>query len=190
MDEKIKRLGNLPPDVPHHPDAAGLVMGPDDKIFGKRLPDGSVVAVVRHTLCQLIQGAFSHPAYNERSYEKRGWCCFEEGVAQVVVAILAKQGRMGELPAKHATAETHRPKLIALGEDGPEEHVPTLSSSELLEDVQRRIARALFTGESDRKNVVRQFQTFSSIISRGVAQRAGKRSAKVASEFSGAAPEN
>ena len=42
----------------------------------------------------------------------------------------------------------------------------------LLEDVQRRVARALFTGESDRKNVVQQFQEFSSIISRGVAQRA------------------
>ena len=158
-------------------------MGPDGKIFGKRLPDGSLVAVVRHTLCQLIQGAFSHPAYNERSYEKRGWCCFEEGVAQVVVAHLAKQGRMGELPTKHATAEECRPKLIALGDDGrAEPHVPTLSSLDLLEDVQRRIERALFTGESDRKDVVDQFDSFSSIISRGVAQRARRRSAKVASE--------
>ena len=80
-------------------------------------------------------------------------------------------------------AGTHRPKLIAIGEDGSSEtHVPTLSSSELLTDVQRRIARALFTGESDRKDVVDQFDSFSSIISRGVAQRAGKRLAKVASE--------
>ena len=130
---------------------------------------------------QLLQGAFSHPAYNDRLYEMRGWCCFEEGVAQVVVAHLAKQGRLGELPAKHATAEACRPKLITLGDDGRSEpHVPKLSPLDLLEDVQRRIERALFTGESDRKNVVQQFQEFSSIISRGVVQRAVKRSANVA----------
>ena len=83
-------------------------------------------------------------------------------------------------------AGTHRPKLIAIGEDGSSEtHVPTLSSSELLTDVQRRIAKAVFTGgDNERRSVVQQFQRFSSIILRGVAQgaAAGKRSAKVASE--------
>ena len=56
--------------------------------------------------------------YNDRPYAERGWCCFEEGVAQIVVAHLTEQAQSGQLPRRHAQAESCRPKLIALGEDG------------------------------------------------------------------------
>ena len=80
-----------------------------------------------HTVREVTygSGAFSHPEYNDLPYDSKGWCCFEEGVAQVVAAYLAMLASVGQLAPEHAAAEAHRPKLISLCGDGVcEIHVP------------------------------------------------------------------
>ena len=106
--------------------------------------------------------------YNERPYEDRGWCCFEEGVAMVVVAYLAMH------PSLYTDVEAFRKKLIVLGSDGVgQPHAAELSPSKLLATVQKRVENVketFFTGENDRKVVLRLLCEFTWMVSRGVEQ--------------------
>ena len=137
--------------------------------------------VIRARKVALLTQAVIFEAYNSRRYEERGWCCFEEGLAQVVVAHLAEQASKGRIPKKHSAAEEKRPKLIALEDDGTAqpheaEHTPNM----LLEELQARIKAAKFTGEEDRSTVNKQVLEFMWLISRGVEQAVEQRMAQTA----------
>ena len=135
-------------------------------------------AAVRRTQA-LLKQAVIFEAYNSRTYEERGWCRFEEGLAQVVVAHLVEQASEGRLPKKHSAAEHTRPKLIALGDDGAvQPHEAEHTPSKLLETLQARIKAAKFTGEEDRSTVNKQVLEFMWLISRGVEQAVEQRLAQ------------
>ena len=128
-----------------------------------------------------LEQAVIFQAYNSRLYEERGWCCLEEGVAQVVVAHLMEQRRGGRLPPKHVTAEKTRPKLLAIDDNGAAtpfdaEHAP----NEMLLVLQKRINDAKFTGEEDRAKVERMVLEFVWMVSRGVEQAVDQHMAKTA----------
>ena len=129
----------------------------------------------------LLKQAAIFEAYNSRLYEERGWCCFEEGLAQVVVAHLAEQASKGRIPEKHSAAEEKRPKLIALEDDGTAQpHEAEHTPNKLLEELQARIKAAKFTGEEDRSTVNKQVLEFMWLISRGVEQAVEQRMAQTA----------
>ena len=129
----------------------------------------------------LLKQAMIFEAYNSRRYEERGWCCFEEGLAQVVVAHLAEQASKGRIPKKHSAAEEKRPKLIALEDDGTAQpHEAEHTPNTLLEELQARIEDAKFTGEKDRPKVNKQVDEFMWLISRGVEQAVEQRMAQTA----------
>jgi len=127
----------------------------------------------------LLKQAAIFESYNSRRYEERGWCCFEEGLAQVVVAHLAQQASEGRLPKEHSAAEQTRPKLIALGDDGAAQpHKAEHTPNKLLETLQARIEAAKFIGEEDRSKVNKQVLEFMWLISRGVEQAVEQRLAQ------------
>jgi hypothetical protein len=127
----------------------------------------------------LLKQAVISESYNSRRYEERGWCCFEEGLAQVVVAHLAQQASEGRLPKEHSAAEQTRPKLIALGDDGAAQpHKAEHTPNKLLETLQARIEAAKFIGEEDRSKVNKQVLEFMWLISRGVEQAVEQRLAQ------------
>ena len=134
------------------------------------------------TMVVLLEHAVIFEAYNSRPYEERGWCCFEEGVAQVVVAHLAEQAREGRLTPKHITAGKIRPKLLAIDESGAvEPHEAKLAPNKLVADLQERINNdAKFTGEEDRTIVEKLLIEFVWMVSRGVEQAVEQQMAKTA----------
>lgn len=134
------------------------------------------------TMVVLLEHAVIFEAYNSRPYEERGWCCFEEGVAQVVVAHLAEQAREGRLTPKHITAGKTRPKLLAIDESGSvEPHEAKLAPNKLVADLQERInSDAKFTGEEDRTIVEKLLIEFVWMVSRGVEQAVEQQMAKTA----------
>ena len=144
----------------------------------------------RHTpareLAPLLRGATIFEAYNDKPYNTRGWCCFEEGVASVVASHLAQQG---QLPPKHAEAEKSRPKLSTIDEDGAvHPFVVNKPPRDLIADIQDKVNdpdKVYFFQDSDRSEVKRQLLDFAEAIKRGVEQAvernsASNRSAKVA----------
>ena len=127
----------------------------------------------------LLKQAVISEAYDSRQYKERGWCCFEEGLAQVVVAHLQEQKSKGRLPRKHLAAEETRPKLIALEDDGTAQpHEAEHTPNELLGNLQARIRVAKFSCEEDRSKVNKQVLEFMWLISRGVEQAVEQRLAQ------------
>ena len=104
----------------------------------------------------LLEEAVISEAYDSRQYKERGWCCFEEGLAQVVAAHLAEQKSKGRLPERHRAAEETRHKLIALEDDGvtqphEAEYTPNKPVNKLLEELQARIKAAKCTSALARR---------------------------------------
>jgi len=111
---------------------------------------------------------FPTEKYNRRKYLERGWCCFEEGLAQMVVAHLSDQRDNKQLPTEHERAEKSRDKLIAIDTGEPDPFEAENKPEALLNDLKDRVDKAYFFKARDRRAVQRQISNFTSAIAQGV----------------------
>ncbi|EOD23090.1 hypothetical protein EMIHUDRAFT_195665 [Emiliania huxleyi CCMP1516] len=108
--------------------------------------------------------------YNERPYENRGWCLFEQGVAMTVAAHLAaaeaQAARAGkELPLRFRRAQEFRAKVYDIG--GPEPVVRSCAARpplEVLEEACGAIGSSRFTGKGDAEKVLQMLAEFEWIV--------------------------
>ena len=101
--------------------------------------------------------------YNERAYDERGWCCFEEGVSGEVVARLHTNPRLREAMSEF---DVQRPKMLALCSGAPAQPIP-LEEADLVSRVERvkaRIQSATFTGKGDAEKVPQLYTDYVSRI--------------------------
>jgi len=90
--------------------------------------------------------------YNERAYEERGWCVFEDAV---VASLLS---RVRCFPKIQEALETLPPKLFVQQDDG-RLMAGTLSADVDLETFASRLHAAKFTGKGDEEVVLQLFKT-------------------------------
>ncbi|EOD27499.1 hypothetical protein EMIHUDRAFT_366582, partial [Emiliania huxleyi CCMP1516] len=107
--------------------------------------------------------------YNERPYENRGWCLFEQGVAMTVAAHLAaaeaQAARAGkELPLRFRRAQELRAKVYDIG--GPEPVARSCASPPLtvLEEAFAAIGSSRFTGKGDAAKVLQMLAEFEWVV--------------------------
>ena len=96
--------------------------------------------------------------YNERKYDERGWCVFEEAVADELVVRLNANVR--------SALEALPPKKIVLGEAPPRDD--PMRADTRVETVVERIVAATFTGAGDKAMVISLYKEYAERISRAV----------------------
>lgn len=92
-------------------------------------------------------GVYLIPAYNDRPYQDRGWCVFEEAAAMMVAD--------ADIPHKGLL---RAPKLSRCTERGDLEEVVRTSCTPT--DLEIRMRTATFTGKGDREVVVSSFTKY------------------------------
>ncbi|KOO28318.1 ankyrin repeat and sam domain-containing protein 6 [Chrysochromulina tobinii] len=87
--------------------------------------------------------------YNERPYDERGWCVFEDAVSHELLA------RLGAVPRVREALDALPSKVLVLRSGRPTEPcvAPTGELAERVERVLTRIAGATFTGKGDMDTV-------------------------------------
>ena len=116
--------------------------------------------------------------YNGRAYKDRGWCCFEEGIAYLAA------GKCAELSHTKATlgwgrwAGGEQPKVLEIS--GAEPCVVTVTKAPTLQELERTIGNATFTGKADRKAVMSMLREFDALL--GAAARSNRDAEAIAAE--------
>jgi hypothetical protein len=87
--------------------------------------------------------------YNERPYDERGWCVFENAVSYELLA------RLGAVPRVREALDALPPKVLVLRSGHPTEPgvAPTGQLETRVADVVSSIERATFTGKGDKATV-------------------------------------
>jgi hypothetical protein len=87
--------------------------------------------------------------YNERPYDERGWCVFEDAVSHELLA------RLGAVPRVREALDALPSKVLVLRSGRPSEPcaAPTGELADRVERVVARIAGATFTGKGDKDTV-------------------------------------
>ena len=103
--------------------------------------------------------------YNERPYDDRGWCVFEQGVATMADAHVKVAERQAlekgrELPERFRLAQAARPKVTDISNGMSVVQVMTESPEELLSTIGVRIDKSKFTGAADKPTVKQMAQEF------------------------------
>ena len=109
--------------------------------------------------------------YNDRPYNRRGWCVEEDGVVRVVLAHTAAAEKRGQLSEKHKLAAAERPKLLDISELGkPREVTVSERPQQLMSDLGERLAKAEFTNDGDRPTVRRLVHDFEWLVMQSIAE--------------------
>ena len=96
--------------------------------------------------------------YNERKYDERGWCTFEEAVSDEMIVRLN--------PNMRAALEVLPPKKVVLGD--VREHDIVMWAETRVETIVERIVGATFTGAGDQKKVIALYMDYAERISQAV----------------------
>ena len=103
---------------------------------------------------------FAVLAWNDRAYDGRGWCVFEEGVSVELIA------RLETYPKMKAVLDALPPKVLALSSKAPPKPVAVSADDARFARVTGKIEKATFTGPSDKPLVVGIYREFVERITR------------------------
>ena len=97
--------------------------------------------------------------YNEREYDRRGWCVFESSVSGEAVLRLN-----GKFPRAEAALRSLGPKVLSLTGASPPEAADLAGREGHVEEVVRSIEEATFTGKGDKGRVIRMYKDYAARI--------------------------